>query len=157
MDFNKYSVPRNVLRNGYLNNKTSNNTININSGGNSNVIGGGGSIITNYLPAFYNVNTEVYDVIDGVNFSNENGWTFKKRTSITDENGEVTITETPLLTINSTGLFANVPIYSTKEIMAYNYNNTEVNSIIKETLNNVENATTLEDIKTILINLRNVL
>lgn len=157
MDFKKYSVPRSVLRNGYLNNKTGNNTITINSGNNNVISGGSGSFVGDYLPAYYNVNTEVYDVIDGVNFSNENGWTFKKRTSITDENGEVTITETPLLTINNTGVYANVPIYSTKEIMAYNYNNSEVNSIIKETLNNVESATTLDDIKTILINLRNVL
>ena len=161
MRFIKFNVPKDNLRNGY-----SYNTSAISAyGGETNTTSiVETSPIVNYLPAYYNITTGKYDVIDKVNFSNTDGsWTFQKRIITSDENGSETIEETPILTITPDGIEVNGSIKASKsivsqsEIMAHQVNLMGGNNKVLEALENVEDATSIDDIKTILINLRNSL
>lgn len=161
MQFIKYNVPKNNLRNGYIFNNTAISAY----GGETNTTSiVETSPIVNYLPAYYNITTGKYDVVDKVNFSNTDGsWTFQKRIITSDENGSETIEETPILTITPDGIEINGSIKASKsivsqsEIMAHQVNLMGGNNKVLEALENIESATSIDDIKTILINLRNSL
>lgn len=161
MQFIKYNVPKNNLRNGYFYNNTAISAY----GGETNTTSiVETSPIVNYLPSYYNITTGKYDVVDKVNFSNINGsWTFQKRTITFDENGTETIEETPILVITPSGVMVNGSItasnsiVSQSEIIAHQVNLMGGNNKVLEALENVESATSIDDIKTILINLRNSL
>lgn len=162
MQFIKYNVPKNNLRNGYFYNNTAISAYGGETNTTSTIVET--SPIVNYLPAYYNITTGKYDVVDKVNFSNIDGnWTFQKRTIMSDENGTETIEETPILTITPDGIEINGSIKASKsivsqsEIMAHQVSLMGGNSKVLEALENVESATSIDDIKTILINLRNSL
>lgn len=162
MQFIKYNVPKNNLRNGYIFNNTAISAYGGETNTTSTIVET--SPIVNYLPAYYNITTGKYDVVDKVNFSNTDGnWTFQKRTITSDENGTETIEETPILTITPDGIEINGYVKASKsitsqsEIMAHQVNLMGGNNKVLEALENVESATSIDDIKTILINLRNSL
>ncbi|MGM9799562.1 MAG: hypothetical protein ACI30M_02615 [Muribaculaceae bacterium] len=162
MLFIKYNVPKNNLRNGYSYNNTAISAYGVENTTTSTIVET--SPIINYLPSYYNITTGKYDVVDKVNFSNIDGnWTFQKRTITSDENGSETIEETPILTITPDGIEVNGSIKASKsitsqsEIMAHQVNLMGGNNKVLEALENVESATSIDDIKTILINLRNSL
>lgn len=164
MDFIKYNIPKNNLRNGRIFSNTAISAYGVENTTTSTTIVETSPIV-NYLPAYYSITTGKYDVVDKVNFSNTDGsWTFQKRTITSDENGTETIEETPILTITPDGIEINGYVKASKsitsqsEIMAHQVNLMGGNNNkVFEALENVESATSIDDIKTILINLRNSL
>lgn len=92
MEFLRTKQPKQLQRNGLIK-TTGSSTIRTFSTGGS----GGSSVITNYLPAYWDSVNKKYDVIDFLNFYNSQGmWEFFQRTTVdeetTDESGNTTTT-----------------------------------------------------------------